>query len=204
VAPRAVRRAVDRRAVVRKAVVHRADRAAVRLAAVKDLAAHPLASQCRAAAGFQVFRVLAPVPPVAVVVVSQAAALPRAAVELRAAHRMKAFSEDRVAVAVAVPLALLVVKQAAKAVKRVVVLLDRRAAVLKGAWLAERPVVLPAKWVAQAVRVAVCPAVPVNPAVVAAMPEVPEDRLARATAAAPAGALVAARAQVAARVAQAR
>lgn len=180
----------------------------MRLAAVKDLAAHPLASQCRAAAGFQVFRVLAPVPPVAVVVVSQAAALPRAAVELRAAHRMKAFSEDRVAVAV--PLALLVVKRAAKAVKRVVVLLDRRAAVLKGAWLAERPVVLPAKWVAQAVRVAVCPAVPVNPAVVAkqaevaAMPEVPEDRLARATAAAPAGALVAARAQVAARVAQAR
>ena len=60
-------------------------------------------------------------------------------------------------------------------------------------------VVLRAKWVAQALRVAVRPAVPVNLAVLAkqaeaaAMPEVPADRLVRVTAAAPVGALVAVR-----------
>ena len=166
---------------------------AVRLAAVKDLAAHPLASQCRAAAGFQAFRVLAPVPPVAVVV-SQAAARPKAAVELRAVHRMKAFSEDRVAAVV--PLALLVVKQVA-ALR--VVLLERRAVVRKAAWqAAERPAVLRARWVAQVIQAAVCLEVPVKPAVLvrrverAAMPVVPADRLVRGTAAAPAGAPAAA------------
>jgi hypothetical protein len=195
------RRAVDRRQVDRKA----AAQAAVLLAAAKDLAVHLLAFQCQAVPGFQVFRVLAPtVRPVAAVV-SQAAARPRAAVELRAVHRMKAFSEDRAAAAV--PLALLVVKRAAKAVKqvavRLVVLLDRWAVAPKEAWqAAERLVVLPVKWVAQAIQVAVCRAVPVNlevrakQAEVAAMPVAPAERPVpvRAIAAAPAGALVAARA----------
>jgi hypothetical protein len=203
VAPRvAVRLVVDRRAVDRKA----AAQAAVRLAAVKDLAAHLLVSQCQAAAGFQVFQVLAPAaPPVAVAMAaSQAAARPRAAVVLRAVHRMKAFSEDRAAAVV--PPALLVVRRAAKAVKqaavRPAVLLDRWAVAPKAAWqAAERPVVLLARWAAQAIQVAVCPAVPVNPEVrakqaeVAAMLVVPAalPALVLATAATPAGALAAAR-----------
>jgi hypothetical protein len=190
---------VDRKAVVLKA----AAQAAVRLAAVKDPAAHQLAFQCQAAGGFPVFRVLVPaVQPVAVVA-SQAAAHPRAALELRAVHPMKAFSEDRVA-AVGPP-ALLVVKRAAKAVKQVAV----RPAVLLGPWTvvpkvawqaAERPVVLLARWAAVAIQVAVCPAVLVNPEVavkqaeLAAMPGVPAVRPAPVRATAAGGALVAAKA----------
>jgi hypothetical protein len=178
----------DRKAVDRKA----AAQAAVRLAARKDLAAHLLEFQCQAAAGFRVFRVLAPaVRPVAVVV-SQAAARPTVAVELRAVHRMKASSEDRAA-AVVRPV-LLVVKRAARADKQVAV----RPVVLPAKWVVapragwrvvERPVVLLARWVAQAIQVPVCPAAPVNLAVqakraeVAGRPAVPADlpALVRAT-----------------------
>ena len=189
----AARLVVDRRAVDRKA----AAQTVVRLAAAKDLAAPRLVFQCRVAAGFQVFRVLAPAVRL-VAVVSQAAARPRAAVELRAVHRMKASSEDRAAAVV--PPALLVVKRAAKAVKQVavrpVVLLDRWAVAPKAAW---RAVVLPARWVAEAIQVAACPVVPANPEVLVrqaervAMPVAQADRPApvQATAAAPAGALVA-------------